>query len=122
MTLPELRRRVLCWLGWHRWIPYGSVIGPSLIVCIDCHRVDAEASVTVPELRRTIAAMRDDARDKVRVYALMLGVDDAFTTALTDALGDISLDEALDALERKARVPVRQGQGSGRRNLSKGVT
>jgi len=41
-TVSAVWRRLRCWFGFHRWRPLPSFIGPSVLVCFDCHRFDVE--------------------------------------------------------------------------------
>jgi hypothetical protein len=49
-------------------------------------------------LRRRIAVMKTSASDVVRTRGHVLGIGPTFIDAICAALGDISVDEALDAL------------------------
>lgn len=57
--------------------------------------------MTLEELRDQVRTMKVDAAERVRRYGRLLNSDPAFVDALIAALGTISVDEALDALERE---------------------
>lgn len=58
--------------------------------------------MTLKELRAIVQTMKGNAAENARLYARVLGVDDAFTESIAAALGEISIEEAYDALEREA--------------------
>lgn len=59
-------------------------------------------TVTLDELRACVATMKGEASEQVRLYGRIYGVDAAFVDRVVLALGEISLDEALTAIEREA--------------------
>jgi hypothetical protein len=63
-------------------------------------------NITIEELRLAATVMRRDAAVIVRVYALQHAPDvpTATVDAICGALGDISIDEAIDVLERIQRT------------------
>ena len=63
--------------------------------------------MTLEELRAVIGAMKTSAADKLRTYGRVLGSEAPFVEALCAALGEISLDEALDALTSES-IKLRQ--------------
>ncbi len=58
---------------------------------------------TVAELRDALAPLLVSAAEKVQAFARLLGVTDAaFVDAIVQALGELSLQEAYDALYAQA--------------------
>ncbi len=58
--------------------------------------------MTLDELRRTILGMKETAGVQLRTYGLVLGTDTALMESLVRALGEISVDEAMDVMLRDA--------------------
>jgi hypothetical protein len=77
---------------------------------------DADGAAMFEDVREQLRT----AKERVRTYGQELGVDAAFVEPVVAAVGDISVDEAFDALEREAVAERERVRQEGRRALDAG--